>query len=122
MLSSRHHDQRYGFGDPDRICRGHRLQPTQLDFGVLLSAWIKPMLTAGAFGFSSEPVGKEQGPVGPRAYRGGRPDRVQARTLAALVPKRKDSPYRRGRSADWFKSKNLACAAVKREAEEDWEK
>ena len=30
--------------------------------------------------------------------------------------------YRSGRSADWFKSKNLACAAVKREAEEDWEK
>jgi len=27
-----------------------------------------------------------------------------------------------GRSADWFKSKNLACAAVKRGAEEDWEK
>ena len=48
------------------------------------------MLTAGAFGFSSEPVGKEQGPVGPRAYRGGRPDRVQAR-LQALVPKRCDA-------------------------------
>ena len=80
-----------------------------------MSAWIKPMLTAGAFGFSSEPVGKEQGPVGPRAYRGGRPDRVQARTLAALVPKRKDSPYRSGRSPDWLKFKNPAAAAVKRE-------
>src|SRR5436190_15999712 len=78
VLSSQHHDQRYGFGDPDRICRGHRLQPTQPDIGILLSAW-KPMLNAGAFGFSSEPVGEEQSPMGPRAYRGGRPDRVQAR-------------------------------------------
>jgi hypothetical protein len=33
---------------------------------------------------------------------------------------RKDSPYRSGRSPDWLKSKNPACAAVKREAEEDW--
>jgi hypothetical protein len=28
--------------------------------------------------------------------------------------------YRSGRSSDWLKSKNPACAAVKREAEEDW--
>jgi hypothetical protein len=27
-----------------------------------------------------------------------------------------------GRSPDWLKSKNPACAAVKREAEEDWGK
>jgi hypothetical protein len=31
---------------------------------------------------------------------------------------RKDSPYRSGRSPDWHKSKNPACAAVKREEEE----
>jgi hypothetical protein len=36
------------------------------------------------------------------------------------VSKRKDSPYRSGRSPDWLKMKNPACAAVKREAEEDW--
>jgi hypothetical protein len=29
---------------------------------------------------------------------------------------------RSGRSADWLKSKNPACEAVKREAEEDWGK
>jgi len=38
------------------------------------------------------------------------------------VNKRKDSPYRSGRSPDWLKSKNPSCAAVKREAEEDWGK
>jgi bifunctional non-homologous end joining protein LigD len=37
-----------------------------------------------------------------------------------IVSKRKDSPYRSGRSPDWLKLKNPACAAVKREAEEDW--
>jgi ATP-dependent DNA ligase len=40
--------------------------------------------------------------------------------LEGIVSKRKDSPYRSGRSPDWIKSKNLACEAVKREAEEDW--
>ncbi len=40
--------------------------------------------------------------------------------LEGIVSKRKDSPYRSGRSPDWLKSKNPACAAVKREAEEDW--
>jgi bifunctional non-homologous end joining protein LigD len=40
--------------------------------------------------------------------------------LEGIVSKRKDSPYRSGRSNDWLKSKNPACAAVKREAEEDW--
>jgi hypothetical protein len=34
--------------------------------------------------------------------------------------KRKDSAYRSGRSPDWLKMKNPACAAVTREAEEDW--
>jgi hypothetical protein len=32
------------------------------------------------------------------------------------------SPYRSGRSPDWLKSKNPACEAVRREAEEDWGK
>jgi ATP-dependent DNA ligase len=40
--------------------------------------------------------------------------------LEGIVSKRKDSPYRSGRSPDWFKMKNPAHAAVKREAEEDW--
>jgi bifunctional non-homologous end joining protein LigD len=40
--------------------------------------------------------------------------------LEGIVSKRKDSPYRSGRSSDWLKSKNPACAAVKREEEEDW--
>jgi bifunctional non-homologous end joining protein LigD len=39
-----------------------------------------------------------------------------------IVSKRKASPYRSGRSPDWLKMKNPACAAVKREAEEDWGK
>jgi bifunctional non-homologous end joining protein LigD len=42
--------------------------------------------------------------------------------LEGIVSKRKDSAYRSGRSPDWLKSKNPACAAVKREAEEDWGK
>jgi bifunctional non-homologous end joining protein LigD len=42
--------------------------------------------------------------------------------LEGIVSKRKGSPYRSGRSPDWLKSKNPACAAVKREAEEDWGK
>jgi hypothetical protein len=32
----------------------------------------------------------------------------------------RDSSYRSGRSPDWLKMKNPACAAVKHEAEEDW--
>jgi bifunctional non-homologous end joining protein LigD len=42
--------------------------------------------------------------------------------LEGIVSKRKDSPYRSGRSPDWLKMKNPACAAVKREAEEEWSK
>jgi bifunctional non-homologous end joining protein LigD len=42
--------------------------------------------------------------------------------LEGIVSKRKDSTYRSGRSADWLKMKNPACAAMKREAEEDWGK
>jgi bifunctional non-homologous end joining protein LigD len=40
--------------------------------------------------------------------------------LEGIVSKRKTSTYRSGRSPDWLKSKNPACAAVKREAEEEW--
>jgi bifunctional non-homologous end joining protein LigD len=40
--------------------------------------------------------------------------------LEGIVSKRKDSPYRSGRSPDWLKMKNLAAPAVRREAEEDW--
>ena len=41
--------------------------------------------------------------------------------LEGIVLKRKTSPYRSGRSPNWVKSKNPACEAVRREAEEDWE-
>jgi bifunctional non-homologous end joining protein LigD len=40
--------------------------------------------------------------------------------LEGIVSNRKGLPYRSGRSPDWLKMKNPACAAVKREAEEDW--
>jgi bifunctional non-homologous end joining protein LigD len=40
--------------------------------------------------------------------------------LEEIVSKRKDSLYRSGRSPDWLKSRNPACKAVRREAEEDW--
>jgi bifunctional non-homologous end joining protein LigD len=39
-----------------------------------------------------------------------------------IVSKRKDSRYRSGRSRHWLKCKNPAAPAVKREAEEDWDK
>jgi bifunctional non-homologous end joining protein LigD len=42
--------------------------------------------------------------------------------LEGIVSKRKDSPYRSGRSPHWLKMKNPAAPAVKREAEEDWGK
>src|SRR5262247_962101 len=42
--------------------------------------------------------------------------------LEGIVSKRKGSPYRSGRSADWLKMKNSEAPAVKREAEEDWHK
>ena len=42
--------------------------------------------------------------------------------LEGIVSKRKDSPYRSGRSPDWLKMKNSDAPAVKREAEEDWGK
>jgi ATP-dependent DNA ligase len=40
--------------------------------------------------------------------------------LEGIVSKRKGSPYRSDRSPDWLMLKNPACAAVKREEEEDW--
>ena len=42
--------------------------------------------------------------------------------LEGIVSKRLGSRYRSGRSKDWLKFKNPACAAVKREAEEEWGK
>jgi len=42
--------------------------------------------------------------------------------IEGIVSKRKDSPYRSGRSPDWLKMKNADAPAVKREAEEDWGK
>src|SRR5215468_1429205 len=42
--------------------------------------------------------------------------------LDGIVSKRKDSPYRSGRSPDWLKMKNPEAPAVKREPEEDWGK
>ena len=42
--------------------------------------------------------------------------------LEGIVSKRKDSPYRSGRSPDRLKMKNLDAPAVKREAEEEWGK
>jgi bifunctional non-homologous end joining protein LigD len=42
--------------------------------------------------------------------------------LEGIVSKRKQSPYRSGRSPDWLKMKNADAPAVKREAEEDWGK
>src|SRR5262249_18587909 len=40
--------------------------------------------------------------------------------LEGIVSKHRTSTYRSGRSPDWLKSKNPACEAVRREAEEDW--
>ena len=43
-------------------------------------------------------------------------------SLDGTVSKRKDSPYRSGRSSDWLKMKNSDAPAVKREEEEEWGK
>jgi ATP-dependent DNA ligase len=40
--------------------------------------------------------------------------------VEGIVSKRKDSPYRSGRTADWIKVKNPASPPAKREFEEDW--
>jgi bifunctional non-homologous end joining protein LigD len=40
--------------------------------------------------------------------------------LEGIVSKRRNSPYRSGRSPDWIKSKNPSAPAVRREAEEEW--
>ena len=42
--------------------------------------------------------------------------------LEGIVSKRKGSPYRSGRSPDWLKMKNPDAPAVKREAEEEWDR
>jgi bifunctional non-homologous end joining protein LigD len=42
--------------------------------------------------------------------------------LEGIVSKRLGSRYRSGRSPDWLKFKNPNAPAVKREAEEDWNK
>jgi bifunctional non-homologous end joining protein LigD len=42
--------------------------------------------------------------------------------LEGIVSKRKDSPYRSGRSPDWLKMKNPTAPAVKREEDEEWGK
>jgi bifunctional non-homologous end joining protein LigD len=42
--------------------------------------------------------------------------------LEGIVSKRKDSPYRSGRSLDWLKMKNPTAPAVKREEDEEWGK
>ncbi len=39
-----------------------------------------------------------------------------------IISKRKEFPYRSGRSQDWIKRKNPKAPAVQREAEEDWGK
>jgi ATP-dependent DNA ligase len=40
--------------------------------------------------------------------------------LEGIVSKRRDSPYRSGRSPDWLKCKNPDSPAVRREDEEEW--
>ena len=40
--------------------------------------------------------------------------------LEGIISKRKDSGYVSGRSPHWMKMKNPSCAAVTREAEEEW--
>jgi bifunctional non-homologous end joining protein LigD len=42
--------------------------------------------------------------------------------LEGIVSKRKGSSYSSGKSPHWLKSKNPESAAVRREAEEDWER
>jgi bifunctional non-homologous end joining protein LigD len=52
---------------------------------------------------------------GPEAFR-----RACELGLEGIVSKRRGPAYRSGRSLDWRKSKNPACPAGRREAEEDW--
>jgi ATP-dependent DNA ligase len=42
--------------------------------------------------------------------------------LEGIVSKRLGSRYRSGRSPDWLKFKNPHAPAVRREAEEDWDR
>ena len=48
--------------------------------------------------------------------------RAERCRLEGIVSKRKASPYRSGRTADWIKSKNPDAPAVKREAEQEWDR
>ena len=43
-------------------------------------------------------------------------------TTLRIVSERIGSRYRSGRSADWLKFKNPGAPAVRREAEEDWDR
>ena len=57
----------------------------------------------------------------PRSYRDIKAVAIEtAEFLKGIVSKRKESPYRSGRSPHWIKSKNPAAPAMRREAEEDW--
>jgi hypothetical protein len=75
-----------------------------------------------------EPVYATEGTpliVGPNGIFKQAPNSNAARLFQSFcftpeVSKRKDSPYRSGRSPHWIKSKNPDAPAVKREAEEDW--
>ncbi len=61
----------------------------------------------------------------PRSQNYVKPHDARTRVHVAKVRfglARRDSTYRSGRSPDWLKSKNPACEAVRREAEEDWGK
>jgi hypothetical protein len=56
------------------------------------------------------------------AYLSGRVHRAvpSHQPRQVIVLKRKDAPYRSGRSPDWLKMKDASAPAVKREDEEDW--
>ena len=59
----------------------------------------------------------------PRSYRDIKAVAIEtAEFLKGIVSKRKESPYRSGRSPRWLKMKNPARAAVTQEAEEKWGK
>ncbi len=65
----------------------------------------------------ANPSSQPSGPLGRRTLKGGWHACLRASSLSARA-----RPTVPGRSPDWLKSKNPACDAVKREAEEDWGK
>ena len=99
-----------------------------------LTRW--PVLAARALAAGSDPAAGVAGQGGqqPNDFGCGAPAGVEhmdekdgARVRAAcklglegIVSKRRNSPYRSGRSLDWINIKNPAAPAVRREAEEDW--